>query len=151
MQYVPPKHLWISTEIHGIISQMIVLPIKYYTCRLNAHIDFSNTHKLKYKRLVTGFQPRWPGFAPGSGQVGLVVDKLALGQVFSEYFGSPANLYSTKLSILTNTRGMYSRPINGRRADCIQLGLNPPLCEFFKLKYYFPFLLLSLMSLLWIS
>jgi hypothetical protein len=28
-------------------------------------------------------------FKPGSGQVGFVVDKLALGQVFSEYFGFP--------------------------------------------------------------
>jgi hypothetical protein len=27
------------------------------------------------------------GFEPGSGQVGFVVDKVALGQVFSEYFG----------------------------------------------------------------
>jgi hypothetical protein len=26
-------------------------------------------------------------FKPGSGQVGFVVDKVALGQVFSEYFG----------------------------------------------------------------
>jgi hypothetical protein len=26
---------------------------------------------------------------PGSGQVGFVVDKVALGQVFSEYFGFP--------------------------------------------------------------
>jgi hypothetical protein len=30
-----------------------------------------------------------PGFEPGSGHVGFVVDKVALGQVFSEYFGSP--------------------------------------------------------------
>jgi hypothetical protein len=29
------------------------------------------------------------GFKPGSGQVGFVVDKVALGQVFSEYFGFP--------------------------------------------------------------
>jgi hypothetical protein len=28
-------------------------------------------------------------FEPGSGQVGFVVDKVALGQVFSEYFGFP--------------------------------------------------------------
>jgi hypothetical protein len=28
-------------------------------------------------------------FAHGSGQVGFVVDKVALGQVFSEYFGFP--------------------------------------------------------------
>jgi hypothetical protein len=30
-----------------------------------------------------------PGFEPGSGLVGFVVDKVALGQVFSEYFGFP--------------------------------------------------------------
>jgi hypothetical protein len=41
------------------------------------------------KRLVAGFPPRRPGFKPGSGQVGFVVDKVALGQVFSEYFGFP--------------------------------------------------------------
>jgi hypothetical protein len=31
------------------------------------------------KRLVAGFPPRRPGFEPGSGQVGFVVDKMALG------------------------------------------------------------------------
>jgi hypothetical protein len=30
-----------------------------------------------------------PGFEPGSGHVGFVVDKVALEQVFSEYFGFP--------------------------------------------------------------
>jgi hypothetical protein len=30
-----------------------------------------------------------PGFEPRSGHVGFVVDKVALGQVFSEYFGFP--------------------------------------------------------------
>jgi hypothetical protein len=41
------------------------------------------------KRLVAGFSPRRPGFDPGSGQVGFVVEKVALGRVFSEYFGFP--------------------------------------------------------------
>jgi hypothetical protein len=41
------------------------------------------------KRLVAGFPPRRPGFDPRSGHVGFVVDKVALGQVFSEYFGFP--------------------------------------------------------------
>jgi hypothetical protein len=40
-------------------------------------------------RLVAGFPPWRPGFDPSSGHVGLVVDKVALGQVFSEYFGFP--------------------------------------------------------------
>jgi hypothetical protein len=30
-----------------------------------------------------------PGFEPRSGPVGFVVDEVALGQVFSEYFGFP--------------------------------------------------------------
>jgi hypothetical protein len=41
------------------------------------------------EELVAGFSPRRLGFASGSGQVGFVVDKMALGHVFSEYFGFP--------------------------------------------------------------
>jgi hypothetical protein len=41
------------------------------------------------RRLVSGFPPRRPGFEPRSGHVGFVVDKVELGQVFSEYFGLP--------------------------------------------------------------
>jgi hypothetical protein len=37
-------------------------------------------------RLVAGFPPRRSGFESRSGHVGFVVDKVALGQVFSEYF-----------------------------------------------------------------
>jgi hypothetical protein len=39
--------------------------------------------------LVPGFSPRRPGFEPRSGHVGFVVDRVALGQVSSEYFGFP--------------------------------------------------------------
>jgi hypothetical protein len=35
------------------------------------------------------FPPRRLGFDPGSGQVRFVVDKVMLGQVFSEYYGFP--------------------------------------------------------------
>jgi hypothetical protein len=38
---------------------------------------------------------------PGSSHVGFVVDKVALGQVFSEYFRFPANLHSTNFSTIT--------------------------------------------------
>jgi hypothetical protein len=38
---------------------------------------------------VAGFPTQRPGFEPGLGQIGFVVDKVALGQVFSEYFGFP--------------------------------------------------------------
>jgi hypothetical protein len=44
--------------------------------------------------------------------VGFVVDKVALGQVFSEYFGFPANLHSTSYSTITLIYhlGLYNRP-----------------------------------------
>jgi hypothetical protein len=35
--------------------------------------------------------------------VGFVVVKVALGQIFSEYFGFPANLHSTIFSTITIT------------------------------------------------
>jgi hypothetical protein len=41
------------------------------------------------KRLVAGFQLRRPGFA-SEHHVGFVVEKVALGQVFSKYFGFPS-------------------------------------------------------------
>jgi hypothetical protein len=39
-------------------------------------------------RLFAAFPPRRLGFEPRSGHVGFV-DKMALGQVFSEHFGFP--------------------------------------------------------------
>jgi hypothetical protein len=63
-------------------------------------------------------------------QVGFLMDKMALGQVFSEYFGFPCqSLFHQKFSITTITRGRYNRPVSGQRADWTQFGLQPPLCE----------------------
>jgi hypothetical protein len=39
------------------------------------------------RRLVTGFPMRWPRFEPRYGHMGFVVDKVALGQVISDYLG----------------------------------------------------------------
>jgi hypothetical protein len=44
------------------------------------------------QRLDAGFPPRRPGFACGQ-HVGFVLDKAALGQVFSEYFGFPCQFF----------------------------------------------------------
>jgi hypothetical protein len=38
---------------------------------------------------VAGFPPQQPGFEPGSGHVGSVVDKVALGRVFSQVLRFP--------------------------------------------------------------
>jgi hypothetical protein len=48
---------------------------------------------------------------------------------------SPANLHSTKFSILTITRSRYNRTISRRRAEWTQFGLHSPLCEI-KKKYF---------------
>jgi hypothetical protein len=55
---------------------------------------------------------RRPRFEPGSGHVGFVVEKVALGQVFSQYFGFPCQfsfrqLLHNHLSIIW---GWYNRP-----------------------------------------
>jgi hypothetical protein len=42
--------------------------------------------------------------------VAFVVDKVALEQLFSEYFGLPCQFSSTKFSILTITRRKYNKP-----------------------------------------
>jgi hypothetical protein len=44
------------------------------------------------KQLIAGFTPQRPGFTSGQ-HVGFVVDKAALGQVFSEYFGFPCQSF----------------------------------------------------------
>jgi hypothetical protein len=56
---------------------------------INIILNISDKASPQLKRLVSGFPPRRPRFKPGSGQVGFEVDKVALGQVFSEYFGFP--------------------------------------------------------------
>jgi hypothetical protein len=56
-------------------------------------------------------------FDPRSSHVGFVVDNVALGHVFFEYFGFPANSHSTDCSPHSSSiiRGWYTRPVSGRR------------------------------------
>jgi hypothetical protein len=44
-------------------------------------------------QLVGGFPLRWHAFEPGSGYVGFVIDKVALLQVFFEYFRFPCQSF----------------------------------------------------------
>jgi hypothetical protein len=59
-------------------------------------------------RFIAEAVNRWlPTAAARVWQVGFVVDKVASGQVFSEYFGFPCQkpFHSTNFSIITVTRG----------------------------------------------
>jgi hypothetical protein len=51
----------------------------------------------KLRRLVASFPQRRIVFEPKSGHVGFVVDKVALGHVFSEYFGFPCQFSFRRL------------------------------------------------------
>jgi hypothetical protein len=48
-------------------------------------IEFTNHYKVmpQLRQQVTSFPPQQPVFDPRSGQVGFVVDSVALGQIFS--------------------------------------------------------------------
>jgi hypothetical protein len=59
-----------------------------------------------------------PLSTPMSGHVGFVVDKVSLGQAFSEHFCFPCQFY------LFIIRGWYSRPSSGRLTKCTQA--HPP-------------------------
>jgi hypothetical protein len=69
---------------------MMVIVEKLVEWRLAGETEVSNktcpsATLSNLKRLVAGFPPRRPGFKPGSSHVGFVADKVALGQVLSEY------------------------------------------------------------------
>jgi hypothetical protein len=49
--------------------------------------------------LAACLPPRRPGFDPGSVHVGFVVDKVALGQVFSEHFSFPLSVSFHRCSV----------------------------------------------------
>jgi hypothetical protein len=51
------------------------------------------------RRLAAGLPIRIPGFDPGSAHVGLVMDEVAVRQVFPEYFGLPLLIYFHRLPI----------------------------------------------------
>jgi hypothetical protein len=56
------------------------------------------------RRLVAGFPPQRSGFETMSSHVGFMVDKVAMRQVFSEYFGLPYH-FSFHLLLHTGTIG----------------------------------------------
>jgi hypothetical protein len=64
-----------------------------------------------------------------------VVDKAALGQVFSEYFCSPANHNFTNFSIIIIIGGWDNKPIDGLRAEWTQLESTPRYTNYKKRNY----------------
>jgi hypothetical protein len=57
----------------------------------------------KFEKLAANFSSQWFGFNPRSVHVGFVVDKVALGQIFPEYFISLAYSHTRKFSISSSS------------------------------------------------
>jgi hypothetical protein len=80
------------------------------------------------RRFVAGFPPRRSGFYPRSGYMGFMVDKVALGQVFSEYFSFPYEFLFHRL--LHNRHHLSSEAgTTGQIVAAVPsvLSLTPPL------------------------
>jgi hypothetical protein len=75
------------------------------------------------RRLVACFPLRRHGFSPRSGHVGFVVDRVALWQVFFEYFGFPCqfSFYQILHTHLRVSSGdLTNRPVGGRSTKWTQ-------------------------------
>jgi hypothetical protein len=58
-----------------------------------------------------GHPTQWPWLEPESGHVEFVVNRAALGQVFSEYFSFPCLSFHAPHKSSSNIWGWYSRPV----------------------------------------
>jgi hypothetical protein len=77
-------------------------------------------------RLVTGFLPQWPVVDVSSGHVGFVVNEVALGKVFSEYFGFPLEIITaTSPHSSSIIRGWYNRQNTSQRTRWTQFHSSP--------------------------
>jgi hypothetical protein len=89
-------------------------------CQPLMHIVLQNQLK------SADFPLQEPGFQPGSSHVGTVVDRAALGQVFSEYFNFPCHsfipLITPQLSPFV-IQSWYKWPFSGHSTG--RLGSTP--------------------------
>jgi hypothetical protein len=90
------SHSLVLTEaLRQLSGLLIIIDLSDSESRENNKwtLDMMCLHDLLYKIFNVHYfavpSPGSPGFVPRSGHVGFVVDKEALGQVFSKYFGFP--------------------------------------------------------------
>jgi hypothetical protein len=72
----------------------------------------------RLRRLVAGVSPPRPGFAPVLIHVGFLVDKVALGHIFSGFSGFLLSIQFNRGSPHSYiTRGINNRPVGGRSSN----------------------------------
>jgi hypothetical protein len=110
---VQAPHCFLSIESHGNCWNMKLLT--------NSYVD---------GRAIAQAVSRWLPTAAARVRARVWWTEWRCGRFSLSTSVSSANLHSTKFSIIiTITRGTYNRPFRGRRAEWIQYGLHPPLCE----------------------
>jgi hypothetical protein len=98
--YIIPSRSAFSTTKHYCNVSKLIMAVPWLT------------------RLVAGLSPRRPGFDPGSVRVRIVVDKLALGQVFSpntsvfpcQFHSTCAPLYGKWKKLIIFLTGLHNKP-----------------------------------------
>jgi hypothetical protein len=82
-QFVSSQQIWCDA-----------ISCRFHTIYMHSYLFYSVGRAIDWA--VSPWLPTTAASVRGqSGHVGFVVNKVALGQVFSEYFGFPANLHST--------------------------------------------------------
>jgi hypothetical protein len=71
------------------------------------------------RRLVAGFSPARPGFAPGLVHVVLVVVKVTLGQIFSGFFGFSLSVSSHRSSLYSYRLRVSNMPVGGLSSETL--------------------------------
>jgi hypothetical protein len=75
--------------------------------------------------LAAGLSPRRAGFALGSVHVGFMVEKVILGQIFSEFFGFPLSVSFHRDSPYSNIIWRINiRTIGGRSSETSSLPID---------------------------
>jgi hypothetical protein len=91
--------------------------LRDWTIVTRLHVALTIRIVPQFRRLVAGFPLRRTGFDPKSRHMGFMVDKMALGQVFSQYFSFPSQFLLNQMflhSQLSFGAGTIGQ-INGRR------------------------------------
>jgi hypothetical protein len=105
-------YLVFSTFTSSLFSLLVSIKKFLYFCLWYLYLPAAPL----LKRLVAGFPPQRPGFAPESGKRDLWWTKWRRGRFSPSTSVSPAKIvYSTNFSILTITRGRHAEAL--RRAD----------------------------------
>jgi hypothetical protein len=93
------ENLWGDTVVPVWLEGPLEVVDSILGTSYRVHHRFSLPRKVR--AIAQAVSRRLPAFEPGSGHVGFMANKVALGQGFSEYFVSPAKSHSTDCSTIT--------------------------------------------------